>query len=160
MNIVYEQFKVIVVALFFLVFLPLSILYLWRAERRRRTTKKESLKRVCIIAFILAIIFGVALYSQSFSLPQHPEPWDIHNGFFYIFLELCAGFILGLLFPECLTTSYFGSWLGQIIGLICLILMSPSSDRVAWLPLGIITTGIYNCLILGGAVTGKSIRKE
>lgn len=156
MNIFYAQFRLIAFTLFFLVFLPLLILYLWRAEQRRTTTKQEKLMRVG--AFVLAVMLGVALYTQSFFLPQHPEPLDINNGFFYRYLSCCAGFVLGYLFPKYLATGYLGTWLGQIIGAI-LSNQSPEHQIEFLLsPIGIIAISIYNYRILACAVIGKGVR--
>ena len=95
-------------------------------------------------------MFGVwALSPRAFGVV---EPWDTPYPV-YATASLLGGATIGLCFPRRLLAAFLGAWSGQAVALLLL----PGHDA-AWLPLGLVTTGIGSALLTLAAALGSWLR--
>lgn len=79
------------------------------------------MSRCSAIRFIAGTLYGFILWSCSFLVFGHPEPWDDPSGFgeLYLFLgNLIGGFVIGYVFGSRHLWGGMGVLFGQVFYLV------------------------------------------
>jgi len=106
-----------------------------------------------LLPLIAAAALGFAVWGAAPWLVRRREPWDADWPFYSTSLVLGGG-AMAWHWPNRVTATFAGVWLGQVAALALL----PAHASV-WLPLGAATTGIGSFFALIGALLGKGLRR-
>lgn len=107
--------------------------------------------RPAILALLIAMLAGAALWALSPLATGHAEPWDA-GGVYYIAVLLAAGLATSLIVPKPLWALYLGSVLGQALYMLLLL---PPSPLMA---VGLAFLLLWSLLFLSGAYVGSRLR--
>ena len=116
-------------------------------------TSQKIIRGDVLLPLIAAAALGFAVWGSAPWLVDRREPWDADWPFYSASMVLGGGAIAWH-WPNRVTATFAGVWLGQVAALALL-----PTHAGNWLPLGAITTGIGSLLVLVGALLGKGLRR-
>ena len=109
------------------------------------------MKSSAILAMLIAVLVGAAVWVLSPWATGHAEPWDA-PGYYYHAALVLGGILSGLTIPKPLWAHYLGSVLGQFLYQLVFLQIGPLFVIGVAFLLG------YSLLFLGGALLGSRIR--
>ena len=110
------------------------------------------------VAAAIAAALGALIWIASPMITGHREPWDAH-GPYYVLSLLTAGAIAGWIEPQRLWRHVVALYIGQIVGVIVMLIRNPPVDAGLW-PLTLIVLAICSSIGWISAALAAALRRR
>ncbi len=102
------------------------------------------------INLVLALFAGAAIWTASYSITGHTEPWDADSSFYFVSL-LVAGTFLGLTRPRHIWCHPVGIFIGQLLYILIFMPVGPL------IGVGVLFLVMFSALSFVGAFLGSRL---